>query len=167
MSVPPYDPRSNPGDEYNPENEYGAQPEYVEEANELPPPADELQPADTPVATEPGPSLSQVSQVSQVAQYETNGGPLGCCLGMVVGILFSLLLGLMGLGQVTANVIGFLVHVDVATTIRIATAFFTLFGAVLGGYFGWRVGKRLYREYEPPVLKDRGRKAKAQPKEAK
>lgn len=161
MSVPPYDPRSNPGDEYNPENEYGAQPEYVEEANELPPPADELQPADTPVATEPGPSLSQV------AQYETNGGPLGCCLGMVVGILFSLLLGLMGLGQVMANVIGFLVHVDVATTIRIATAFFTLFGAVLGGYFGWRVGKRLYREYEPPVLKDRRRKAKAQPKEAK
>ena len=160
MSVPPYDPRSNPGDEYNPENENGAQPEYVEEANELPPPADELQPADTPVATGPGPSLSQV------AQYETNGGPLGCCLGMVVGILFSLLLGLMGLGQVTANVIGFLVHVDVATTIRIATAFFTLFGAVLGGYFGWRVGKRLYREYEPPVLKDR-RKAKAQPKGAK
>lgn len=165
MSVPPYDPRSNPGDEYNPENEYGAQPEYVEEANELPPPADELRPADTPVATEPGPSLSQVSQV---AQYETNGGPLGCCLGMVVGILFSLLLGLMALGQVTANVIGLLVHVDVATTIRIATAFFTLFGAVLGGYFGWRVGKRLYREYEPPVLKDRRRrKAKAQAKEAK
>jgi hypothetical protein len=160
MSVPPYDPRSNPENEYNPENEDGAQPEYVEEANELPPPADELQPADTPVATEPGPSLSQV------AQYETNGGPLGCCLGMVVGILFSLLLGLMALGQVTANVIGFLVHVDVATTIRIATALFTLFGAVLGGYFGWRVGKRLYREYEPPVLKDR-RKAKAQPKGAK
>ena len=55
----------------------------------------------------------------------------------------------------------------IATTIRIATAFFTLFGAVLGGYFGWRVGKRLYREYEPPVLKDRRRKAKAQPKGAK
>ena len=167
MSVPPHDPRSNPGDEYNPENEYGAQPEYVEEANELPPPANELQPADTPLTAEPDPLLPPVSQTSQVAQYETNGGPLGCCLGMVVGILFTLLLGLIGFGQITANVIGFLVHVDVATTIRIATAFFTLFGAVLGGYFGWRVGKRLYREYEPPVLKDRRRKAKAQPKGAK
>ena len=93
-----------------------------------------------------------------MAQYETNGGPLGCCLGMVVGILFSLLLGLIGLGQVTANVIGFLVHVDVATTIRIATAFFTLFGVVLGGYFGWKIGKKLYREYEPPVIKDRRRR---------
>jgi hypothetical protein len=166
MSGPHYDPRSNPGDDYNPENEYGAQPEYVEEANELPPPADELQPADTPLTTEPDPLLPPASQTSQVAQYETNGGPLGCCLGMVVGILFTLLLGLIGFGQITANVIGFLMQVDVATTIRIATAFFTLLGAVFGGYFGWKIGKKLYREYEPPVMKDRGRR-KAQPKEAK
>lgn len=164
MSVPPYDPQPNPGDEYEAQQEY---PEYVEKANELPSPVDESQPANTPeaTATEPGPSLPPVSQV---AQYETNGGPLGCCLGMVVGILISLLLGLIGFSHVTANVIDFLVHVDVATTIRIATAFFTLLGAVLGGYFGWKIGKKLYREYEPPVIKDRRRrKAKAQPKEAK
>ncbi|HCF86184.1 MAG TPA: hypothetical protein DEV72_13395, partial [Ktedonobacter sp.] len=101
------------------------------------------------------------------AQYETNGGPLGCCMGVVVGILLCILCGVIGFGRVTANIIVFLVHVDPATNIRIATAFFTLVGAVLGGYVGWKVGKRLYREYDPPVLKDRRRKAKAQPKEIK
>lgn len=165
MPVPPYDPRPYPEDEYNLGNEYEERPANVEEANVLLPPAEEAL-AGKPLAIEPDPLLPPVSQTSQVAQYETNGGPLGCCLGMVVGILFTLLLGLIGFGQITANVIGFLVQVDVATTIRIATAIFTLLGAVLGGYFGWKIGKKLYREYEPPVMKDRGRR-KAQPKEAK
>ncbi|HYT33819.1 MAG TPA: hypothetical protein VEL69_02180 [Ktedonobacteraceae bacterium] len=157
MSVPPSKPRHNAGDE----NEEQAS--YVEEQHELPPPVDELLPVDTPetAAMERDPSLPPV------AVYETNGGPLGCCLGMLVGILVSLLLGLIGFGHVTANVIVYLTHVDTATNIRIATAFFTIVGAVLGGYFGWKVGKRLYREYEPPVIKDRRRKAKTTPKEAK
>ena len=157
MPVPPDIPQINPGDE----NE--GQAESVGQEHELPPPGDELPPVDAPFtgATEsasPGPPI---------AVYETNGGPLGCCLGAVVGILISLLLGLIGFGHVTANVIVFLIHVDAATNIRIATAFFTLLGAVLGGYIGWKVGKRLYREYEPPVIKDRRRKPRATPKEAK
>src|SRR5205823_13750375 len=82
------------------------------------------------------------------AQYETNGGPLGCCMGVVVGVLLCILCGVIGFGRVTANIIVFLVHVDPATNIRIATAFFTVIGTVLGGYIGWKVGKRLYREYE-------------------
>jgi hypothetical protein len=38
-------------------------------------------------------------------------------------------------------------------------------GAVVFGYFGWKIGKRLYREYEPPVIKDRIRRRKSKPKE--
>ena len=134
MPVPPYIPRSNPEDE----NEAQAE-ENVEEVDELPPLAEAEPPSDAP---EPEIVLPTM------AQYETNGGPLGCCMGIVVGILISLLFGVIGFGRVTANVIIFLVHVDPATNIRIATALFTVIGIVLGGYIGWKVGKRLYREYE-------------------
>jgi hypothetical protein len=165
MPVPPYVPRPNPEDE----NDAQAG-EYVEEVYELPPTAaDELSPADEPAseAMEPTEATRPEILLPTEAQYETNGGPLGCCMGVVVGILLCILCGVIGFGRVTANIIVFLVHVDPATNIRIATAFFTLVGAVLGGYVGWKVGKRLYREYDPPVLKDRRRKAKAQPKEIK
>jgi hypothetical protein len=82
------------------------------------------------------------------AQGETNGGPLGCCLGIIVGIMLGLFFGLIGFGYAAANVIVFLIHVDMATNFRIATAFFALVGAVPGAYLGWKIGKRLYREYE-------------------
>jgi hypothetical protein len=165
MPVPPYVPRPNPEDENDAQTG-----EYVEEVHELPPTvADELPPAGEPAseATEPTEATGPEILLPTEAQYETNGGPLGCCMGVVVGILLCILCGVIGFGRVTANIIVFLVHVDPATNIRIATAFFTLVGAVLGGYVGWKVGKRLYREYDPPVLKDRRRKAKAQPKEIK
>ncbi|HEX6552513.1 MAG TPA: hypothetical protein VF026_07110 [Ktedonobacteraceae bacterium] len=139
MPVPPYMPRPNPEDE----NEAQAE-EYVEDVNELPPPSEEVPPSDVPEAAATEPEIV----LPTMAQYETNGGPLGCCMGIVVGVLISLLLGIIGFGRVTANIIVFLVHVDPATNIRIATALFTVIGTVLGGYIGWKVGKRLYREYE-------------------
>jgi hypothetical protein len=52
----------------------------------------------------------------------------------------------------------FLIHTDAITNTRIATAFFALIGAFVGAYSGWKIGKRLYREYEPPVIKDRTRR---------
>jgi hypothetical protein len=141
MPVPPYMPRPNPEDEKEAQAE-----EYVNEVNELPPSTEAMPPSDAPepeiAATEPEIVLPTM------AQYETNGGPLGCCMGILVGILISLLFGIIGFGRVTANVIIFLVHVDPATNIRIATALFTVIGAVLGGYIGWKVGRRLYREYD-------------------
>src|SRR6266480_3475135 len=96
MPVPPYMPRPNPEDE----NEAQAE-EYVDEVNELPPPAEEAPPSDAPeaeaAATEPEIVLPTM------AQYETNGGPLGCCMGIVVGVLISLLLGIIGFGRLSAN----------------------------------------------------------------
>jgi hypothetical protein len=113
------------------------------------------------------PSNPAESVLPPEAQGETNGGPLGCCLGITVGILISLLLGVIGFGPLIASAMVFLIHTDAITNTRIATAFFALIGAILGAYFGWKIGKRLYREYEPPVIKDRTRKPKTRPKEAK
>ncbi len=105
MPVPPYMPRPNPEDE----NEAQAE-EYMDEVNELPPLVEEAPPSGAAeaeaAATEPEIVLPTM------AQYETNGGPLGCCMGIVVGVLISLLLGIIGFGRVTANLIVFLVHVD-------------------------------------------------------
>ena len=88
------------------------------------------------------------------AQGETNGGPLGCCLGMTVGIMLSLLLGLIGVGHLIMIPLLSIIHTDAITNIRIATGIFGFIGAVLGGYFGWKIGKRVYREYDSPVIKD-------------
>jgi hypothetical protein len=113
------------------------------------------------------PSNHAESVLPPEALGETNGGPLGCCLGIMVGLLISVLLGVIGLGPLVASALVFLIHTDAITNTRIATAFFALIGAILGAYFGWKIGKMLYREYESPVIKDRTRKPKTRPKEAK
>jgi len=125
-------PRPNPEDN---EEETAEQTEYEEEISTMPAVGDE------PLTTD---AINRTVEV----QYETNGGPLGCCLGVVVGIMLSLFLGVIGFGVLTANAIVFLTHADATTNVRIATAIFALVGAMLGGYVGWKIGKRLYREYE-------------------
>jgi hypothetical protein len=82
------------------------------------------------------------------ARGEANGGPLGCCLGITVGIMLCLFLGVIGIGQLLAAGIVLLVHADTITTIRIATGLLAFIGAILGGFFGWKIGKRVYREYD-------------------
>ena len=90
----------------------------------------------TPAATE--------ALLPPEAQGETNGGPLGCCLGTVVGILLTALL-LLGASLLLSNggLLGF------------ATLPVIILGAIICGYFGWKIGKRIYKEYEPPVVKRR------------
>ena len=111
--------------------------------------------------------VSAEAQLSPEARGETNGGPLGCCLGMTVGIMLSLMLGLIGFGHLVMIPLLGIIHTDAITNIRIATGFFGFIGAVLGGYFGWKIGKRVYREYDSPVIKDSRRKTRPIPKEAK
>ncbi|MBE3558768.1 MAG: phage holin family protein [Ktedonobacteraceae bacterium] len=92
-----------------------------------------------------------VSTLPQVPpeEREANGGPLGCCLGTVVGLLLTMLL-ITGVSLALANG-GYLG----AATLPVA-----LLGAVAGGIGGWIVGKKIYREYEPPVVKMKKRTAK-------
>ena len=76
------------------------------------------------------------------ARGETNGGPLGCCLGTVVGLFLTVLL-VLGVSILLSN----------GGTLGFATIPIIVLGAIVGGYFGWRIGKRVYKEYEPPVVK--------------
>ena len=74
---------------------------------------------------------------------------------------------LVGAARNDAALISWARPAALAQILFVATAFFSLLGAVLGGYVGWKIGKRLYREYEPPVIKDRRSNPRATPEEAK
>jgi hypothetical protein len=100
------------------------------------------------------PSPEPRASLPPEAQGEANGGPLGCCLGMVVGLLATLVLTTaLPLLIVNQSTIGL-------TALPIALIF-----ALAGGYFGWKIGKKVYKEYPPPVVKDR--RDQTQPKRKK
>lgn len=82
----------------------------------------------------------QALELPPEAQGEANGGPLGCCLGLVVGVFLTALL--MTIGSVALGNGGFL---------GIATVPVLALGTILCGYFGWKIGKKLYREYDTSV----------------
>lgn len=112
---------------------------------------------------EPNPASSPENLLPPEAQGETNGGPLGCCLGTMVGLLLSLSLAIFSrayaepLGQLFQNNYWLL-----GLTVRILMGILAFALAILCGRFGWKLGKRFYREYEPPVVKQR--KRRSQPK---
>src|SRR2546426_12101228 len=114
----------------------------------------------------PGPAAEQEPQISlpPEARGEVNGGPLGCCLGVLIGLMISLAVAVIG--RIYANPLVPIFHsvLLVLILLRIVMAFSGIAGAVILGYFGWKIGRRLYREYEPPVIRYRGykrRKTKA------
>jgi hypothetical protein len=89
---------------------------------------------DAPSAT---PIDPLISTLPPEAQGETNGGPLGCCLGTVAGLFLTLALILfVSISIGNGGYLGW------------ATAPIALLGAIIGGYVGWRIGKLIYREYE-------------------
>ncbi|RAQ96431.1 hypothetical protein [Thermogemmatispora tikiterensis] len=76
-------------------------------------------------------------------EWETNGGPLGCCLGVTVGLLLSLCL------PVAVRLVGSpLSDFFNGALLRVMMALAAVVAAIICGYFGWKVGRRLYREYE-------------------
>ena len=113
---------------------------------------------------QPSPADAAAVKLPPEAQGELHGGPLGCCLGVTVGLLLSALLGILGFGHNLAFLLSFVLPFNTLTLVQIATGCISVGGAIIVGVVGWKVGKRFYREYEPPVIKDRRRKSK--PKEA-
>jgi len=85
-------------------------------------------------------------QLPPEAQGETNGGPLGCCLGVTVGLLLSLTVAIMS--RLYADPLAQVFHGNLSITVRIVMFFFAIAGAIICGYIGWKIGKHLYREYE-------------------
>ena len=68
---------------------------------------------------------------------EPSGGPLGCCLGTVVGLLLTLLI------MLTTSIL-----LSNGGYLGPATLPVPLLGAVICGFLGWQIGKRVYRDYE-------------------
>src|SRR5690348_4758242 len=85
-------------------------------------------------------------QLPPEAQGETNGGPLGCCLGVTVGLLLSLTVAI--LSRLYADPLAQVFHGNLSISVRIVMLIFAIGGAALCGYIGWKIGKHMYREYE-------------------
>ena len=89
---------------------------------------------------------SDIIQLPLEAQGETNGGPLGCCLGVTIGLLLSLTVAI--LSRLYADPLAQVFHSSLSISVRIVMVIFAIVAAVLCGYSGWKIGKRVYREYE-------------------
>ncbi len=106
----------------------------------------------------PGSSLESQVSLPPEARAEVNGGPLGCCLGVVIGLMISLAVAVIG--RIYANPLVSVFHsaLLILILLRIAMGISGIAGAIIFGYLGWKIGKKLYREYEPPVIHYRGYK---------
>lgn len=96
------------------------------------------------------------------AQGEANGGPLGCCLGVMIGLLLSLSLAILSRAYATS--LGNLLQGNfwlLGLLVRILMGIMAFALAIICGYFGWRVGKRIYKEYDPPPVRTRQRRSSA------
>jgi hypothetical protein len=103
----------------------------------------ELPPGEQVIAEE---ELPAEAQLPPEEQGETNGGPLGCCLGVTVGLLLSLTVAI--LSRLYADQLATVFHGELSISVRIIMLILAIASAVLCGYAGWKIGKRLYREYE-------------------
>jgi len=85
-------------------------------------------------------------QLPPEAQGETNGGPLGCCLGVTMGLLLSLVIAI--LSRLYADPLAQVFHENLSIIVRLVMTITAIGGAIVFGYLGWKIGKRVYREYE-------------------
>ena len=104
--------------------------------------------AQIPAAEQEQSSTEEQTQVPPEAQDETNGGPLGCCLGVMVGLLLSLSIAIISrfYADQPAQVLGG----TLSLVIRIVMSIVAFIAVVICGKFGWKIGKKLYRAYDPP-----------------
>jgi len=98
-----------------------------------------------PAAT-PQPSSLPEAELPPEAQGELNGGPLGCCLGVTIGLLLSLSIALIS--RAYASPLAILFGYGLSSVTRIAMALVAIIAVIICGTLGWRLGKHLYREYE-------------------
>src|SRR5712692_2337261 len=113
-------------DQSEQENDPVEEPQTAEES---------LQPASVPEA-----------QLPPEARGAVNGGPLGCCFGLSMGLLLS-----AGIASLSIPVIShfFADRGWLALTTQILVIVLAIAGFFLLGYTGWKIGLRVFREYEP------------------
>jgi len=110
-------------------------------------PEPDNQEANQPVEEESSPEASAPpAQLPPEARGDVNGGPLGCCFGVSMGLLLS-----AGIASLSIPVIshffsdrGLLALLtQILVVVLAVVAFFLL------AYFGWKIGRRVFREYAP------------------
>jgi hypothetical protein len=91
---------------------------------------------ETLVETDAVPPIS-AETLPPEAQGEANGGPLGCCLGVVVGLFLTFTL---------ITLVSVLIHNG--GYLGVATVPTGTIGGIIGGFLGWKIGKAIYHEYD-------------------
>src|SRR5437763_13721694 len=86
------------------------------------------------------------TQLPPEAQGETNGGPLGCCLGVTVGLLLSLTIAI--LSRLYADPLAQVFQGDLSISVRIVMSIFAIGAALIFRYVCWKIGKNEEREYK-------------------
>src|SRR5713101_9786722 len=94
----------------------------------------------------PSPSSVPEAHLPPEARGQVNGGPLGCCFGISMGLLLS-----AGIASLSIPVIShfFADRGWLALTTQILVIVLAIAGFFLLGYIGWKIGRRVFREYEP------------------
>jgi MFS family permease len=101
------------------------------------------------------PEEKEEAQLPPEAQGEVNGGPLGCCLGTTIGLLLSISIAL--LSRFYADPLAHLLGGALSIVTRILMVLVAIVGMFICGYFGWRIGKSVYREYASPIIPESGK----------
>jgi hypothetical protein len=102
---------------------------------------------DQPTGEEsPSAASAPEAQLPPEARGDVNGGPLGCCFGISMGLLLS-----AGIASLSIPVIShfFAGRGWLAATTQILVIVLAIAGFFLLGYIGWKIGRRVFREYEP------------------
>jgi hypothetical protein len=105
-------------------------------------------------AGEASPSAASApeAQLPPEARGDVNGGPLGCCFGISMGLLLG-----AGIASLSIPVIShfFADRGWLALTTQILVIVLAIAGFFLLGYIGWKIGRRIFREYEPSPAQQR------------
>lgn len=94
----------------------------------------------------PQPANMSEAQLPPEARGDVNGGPLGCCFGVSMGLLLG-----AGIASLSVPVISHFfagrgvlaLFLQILVIVLAVVAFFVL------GFLGWKIGRRVFREYEP------------------
>lgn len=102
---------------------------------------------DMPEEGHVAPETAAASETPQVQpQGNPSGGPLGCCLGITVGLLLSLSVAVIS--RLYATPLAGLLHGGLSITVRVVMLAVGVIAAIIFGYLGWKIGSRVYKEYE-------------------
>jgi hypothetical protein len=120
---------------------------FPPEGEENQPEQENGQEIEQPVQEEaPQPANTSQAQLPREARGDVNGGPLGCCLGVSMGLLIS-----AGIASLSIPVIShfFAGRGLLALLTQILVIVLVVVGFFLLGFLGWNIGRRVFREYEP------------------